>query len=325
MISFRFHVVSITAIFLAIALGVVIGTTYVDELTVDQLKNRIETVENRANATRADNEGLEDELATTRQYLDLSSEYAVTDRLTDVPVFLTAVRGVDEEAVERTVALLRRAGGLTPGIVWLEPRWAAEGEEDLEALATIVGGSASSSREDLWASAWEDLTAELASDPTPPDPDAVDAGPSGAAEGSTLSDLEEDGFIAIDALDDETVGPDDLRGSGARVVVVTGARAQEEIAPLVPVAVGASIDAGLVTAVGDVFVPAPKAPDRGADLSESLDETQRETAIIVDDLDLEAGRVAVVLALDAGDNGELGRHYGYGDGADAVLPAWTPP
>ena len=30
-------------------------------------------------------------------------------------------------------------------------------------------------------------------------------------------------------------------------------------------------------------------------------------------------------ALDAAADGDVGRHYGYGDGADAVLPAWTPP
>ena len=47
--------------------------------------------------------------------------------------------------------------------------------------------------------------------------------------------------------------------------------------------------------------------------------------MIVDDVDLEAGRVAVVLGLDAAADGETGRHYGYGEGADAVLPAWTPP
>ena len=40
MISFRFHVVSITAVFLAIAIGVVVGSTYVDRAIVDTLRNR---------------------------------------------------------------------------------------------------------------------------------------------------------------------------------------------------------------------------------------------------------------------------------------------
>jgi hypothetical protein len=329
MISFRFHVVSITAIFLAIAIGVVVGSTYVDELTVDQLRSRIETVEDRADATRGENGRLEEELATTREYVDLSSEYAVTDRLTDVPVFLTAVRGVDEAAVERTLVLLRRAGGAVPGIVWLEPRWAAEGDEDAEALAAIVGGSGSSSREDLWTSAWEDIAGELTADAVS-EPGTVEPGvdtdePAGEDGPSTLSELEAAGFLTIDPLDDDAVAADDLLGRSPRVVVLTGARADDEIAALFPVAVAASVEAGLVTVTGDVYVTAPEAPGRGTEVIESLDEAVLEATVVVDDVDLEAGRVAVVLALDAAAEGEVGLHYGYGDGADGVLPAWTPP
>ena len=44
----------------------------------------------------------------------------------------------------------------------------------------------------------------------------------------------------------------------------------------------------------------------------------------MDGVDLESGRVAAVLALDSAADGEVGLHYGYGEGADAVLPAWTP-
>ena len=44
MISFRFHVVSITAVFLAIAIGVVVGSTYVDRAIVESLQNRIDSV-----------------------------------------------------------------------------------------------------------------------------------------------------------------------------------------------------------------------------------------------------------------------------------------
>jgi Copper transport outer membrane protein, MctB len=324
MISFRFHVVSITAIFLAIAIGVVVGSTYVDDVFVDNLERQISTVEGNVTEVRDENSRLEDQLETTREYVDLSSEYAVTDRLTDVPVLVTAARGVDEDAVERTVVLARRAGGSVPGIVWLEPRWAVEGDDDLEALAEIVGGSAGDPREVLWAAAWEDITEELAADPVAElDPDGGDSGSSSGT--STLAELEAAGFLTVDALDDESVGPDDLLGTHPRMLVVTGARAQEEVAPVVPTAVSASVDAGLVTVVGDVYVVAPEAPGRGAALAESLDEALREAIVIVDDADLEAGRVAVVLALDAADNGGTGLHYGYGDEADAVLPAWTPP
>jgi len=62
MISFRFHVVSITAVFLAIAIGVVVGTTYVDGAVVDGLRNRIDSVEGNLDDRRAENDRLESEL-----------------------------------------------------------------------------------------------------------------------------------------------------------------------------------------------------------------------------------------------------------------------
>jgi len=315
MISFRFHVVSITAIFLAIAVGVVVGSTYVDQLTVDQLRNRIETVEDRADAAREENARLEDELKRTEGYVDLSSQYAVTDRLTDVPVLLLAARGVDEAAVEQSVVLARQAGAVVPGIVWMEPRWALDGEDDAKALATIVGGSGSDDPEDLWAAAWQGVTDELAT------ADVSEQGQSG----TMLGDLEAAGFLTVDGLDDDSVGLADLAGSAPRVLVLTGARAQSEVAPVVPVVVTATTDGGLTTVVGDIYVRADEAPGRGVDLTDILDDSTLDSIVIVDDADLEAGRVAAVLGLDSAADGQLGVHYGYGDGADAVLPAWTAP
>ena len=111
MISFRFHVVSITAVFLAIAIGVVVGTTYVDGAVVDGLRNRIDSVEGNLDDRRAENDRLESELGLASSYIEASAPFAVTDRLIDVPVLLVAARGVDETVVERTAGLTRLAGG----------------------------------------------------------------------------------------------------------------------------------------------------------------------------------------------------------------------
>jgi hypothetical protein len=313
MISFRFHIVSITAVFLAIAIGVVVGSTYVEGFTVDQLEKRIETVEDRADKTREENARLEDELDASNRYIELSSEYAVTDRLTDVPVLLLAARGIDEASVERTVVLARQAGAAVPGIVWMEPRWALEGEDDADALASIVGGSSSDDPADLWAAAWQGITDELA---------AADVSEQGQA-GTMLGDLEAAGFLTVDSLDDDSIGLADLAGAGPRMLVLTGAEAQSEVAPVVPVAVKAGVDGGMVSVVGDIYVRADEAPGRGASLTDLLDDATLDSIVIVDDADLEPGRVAVILGLDSAADGQLGFHYGYGDGADAVLPAWT--
>ena len=74
--------------------------------------------------------------------LDLANEAASTRAhrsrsrtgSTDVPVVVVAVRGVDEDAVNRTVDLARQAGAAVPGVVWLEDRWALD-DDDVQALA----------------------------------------------------------------------------------------------------------------------------------------------------------------------------------------------
>jgi hypothetical protein len=79
----------------------------------------------------------------------------------------------------------------------------------------------------------------------------------------------------------------------------------------------------LVTVVGDIYVRADEAPGRGVALTEMFEDATLDSIVIVDAADLEAGRVAAVLALDSAADGQVGLHFGYGEGADAVLPAWT--
>jgi hypothetical protein len=325
MISFRFHVVSITAVFLAIAIGVVVGTTYVDGAIVDGLRNRIDSVEENLDERRAENDQLEGELERAGAYTDASDDYAVTDRLTGVPVLLVATRGIDEGVVEQTALLAQQAGAITPGIVWLEGAWSLEGEDERSALADLVGGSADDPVEDLWAATWDAIVVELT------EGDSTEVGPTTTTlddEAATplLLALEAGGFISIDAIDDESPSLDDLVGTTPRVLAVTGQRAQEAVSTMVPAVVNAAVDGGLSVVVADVYVEAPEAPGRGDLLQEALPEALRDVIVFVDNADRADGRVAAVLGLDwvADGTGNAG-HFGYGAGADGVLPPWTAP
>jgi len=331
MISFRFHVVSITAVFLAIAIGIVVGSTYVDGAVVDGLRNRIKSVSDNLDERKTENDRLEGELGTARTYIDSSADFAVSGRLVDVPVLLVAVRGVDEGAVERVALLSRRAGGTVPGVVWLEPKWALEGEDRAQ-LAEIVGARPGATPEVLWASAWEGVVDELTAVP-------VDTGPGDAAApdsqettttippaavSEVLGGLEAGGFLSVDSLDDASSSLTDLAGTTPSFLLLTGPRARDEVVPMLPVVIEAVVQGGLPTVVGDVHVDAPEAPGRGEALRELFAPELLDAVVLVDDADRSEGQVTAVLALDAAVDGLTG-HFGYGDGADGVLPSWTPP
>jgi Copper transport outer membrane protein, MctB len=317
MITFRFHIVSITAVFLAIAIGVVVGTTYIDGAVVDGLRNRIDSVEQNLDDRKAENDQLDAALGLATSYIDASAPYAVTDRLTDAPVLVLATTGVDEAAVEGMVSLTRLAGGATPGVVWLETPWDLESGDDRAALAEILDRDPDAEVEDLLADAWTAIAQELTTAST-------DGSLTDPTSTEVIDALIEAGFLSVDALGDDSTTLADLAGAQPRVLVVTGARAEPGPASVVPLIAEAAVDRELITVVADVHVTAPEAPGRGEELLASLSPELLEVVAIVDNADRTEGQVASVLALAAGANGPVG-HLGYGDGANGILPAWTPP
>jgi hypothetical protein len=320
MISFRFHIVSLIAVFLALAIGVVVGSTYVDGAVVDGLRSQISRVSGNLDERQAESEALRGDLGDATDYIAASADFAVTERLTDVPVLLVAVRGIDEGAVQETARLARRAGAVLPGIVWLEPAWAVDGADAQAALAHIVGRSPGVSPELLWRSAWSEVMAEL----TPAAEDTTTTVSTPAPASEVLTGLQEAGFITVDPLDDDTVRLADLAGTGAQVMAIGGTGAKEELRSLLPAVVGAAVAAERPTVVGDVFVDTQDGPGRAEAITADLSEEQLAAVALVDDVELREGQVATVLALDAAADGVVG-HYGRGDGAEGILPTWTSP
>jgi hypothetical protein len=314
MISFRFHVVSITAVFLAIAIGVVVGTTYVDRAVVDSLESRVDRVSRNLDQRKAENDALDGALGDLRRYAGASTDWAVTGRLTDVPVMLLAVRGLDGDVANTALQLARRAGAAVPGVTWLEGRWALEGDDDHDALATAAGVDASSSDTTLRADAISALVSAL----------------SVPAEGATneeaaamLDRMVEAGFLTVDVKGDGAPALDELAGTAPRVLLLSSSDVADKLGSLIgPLASRASA-AGLATVAAEAYVSKTDGPKRGEVVLTALDDA-RDRVSVVDDLEVPEGRVAAILALAEVSTGQVG-HFGYGDGADGVLPAWTAP
>ena len=148
MVNFRFHLVSLIAVFLALGLGILTGSAVVNQATVQGIRREIRDVRAEVNDLRDANGALTDELGRTSEFVAESAAFAVDGRLTGVPVAIVAERGVSEDAVDDTANLVRTAGADAPAVVWLEERWKLESEEDAQALrdATDLLGGANSVR-----------------------------------------------------------------------------------------------------------------------------------------------------------------------------------
>lgn len=307
MINFRFHLISLIAVFLALAVGVVMGYAVLGQPTVDTLQSRVDTVEARADAIRGENNQLRAEQSRLENLLSELDQYSVTDRLADTGVLPVAVRGVDAGKVTEAVQLARIAGASAPGIVWLEDKWGLENDDDAAELATIVG-STSTSRAVIRDAAARALANRLIVGP-----------PTGRAD--VLTQLDDAGFISFQEVDGVEFDPAKLDARSSRVLVVGGNGADVRFDRSALPLASALAESGRLVAVADDWREVDQGPARGEELAPIRDGDLGDQIATLDNFDRVDGPLVAVLVL-----GDLGRgiigHYGFGAGADRVAPEW---
>jgi hypothetical protein len=316
MINFRFHLVSLVAVFLALTVGIVMGAAVIDQAIVDGLNQRIDSVSARADERERENESLSGDVSRLEEYVEQSQPYVVERRLPEVPVVVVAVRGTNEDTVAEQVATLREAGAVAPGILWLEESWAMDG--DAAAVLAETLGETSDEPAARRDTAWRALATRLASGQ-----EGGTTTPPGTAVGpDPLTALVEGGFVEIEAVGDRTIDPATFPGPDSQVVLLTSAGAAPGTGNLARVGARALADAGLPTVVGEVHDDSLDV-DRGATLGALREGDQLAAVSTVDDVDLREGRIAVVLAAaDLGREPAVTGHYGYGEGATRALPPY---
>lgn len=304
MISLRQHVVTIVAIFLALALGVLAGSAFVQPRLIESLETQVDEQRQRITDLQDEVGQLRDQLAAEQAFNDAALPHLTRNRLIGLDAVVLSQEGVEDEVVAETRGALEEAGAT---VVVLEARstLAPQDEEGQAALAEVLTLT-ETTPEDLSRLAAETLAERLASEERrdPPDP-------------GLLHLLLTDGYLAsLDAsLSDETLAT--IGGPDQMVVVLAGGddpeavMAPEDFAvPLVerladlglPVAAGESVD----TAVP--FVPLLR--DGGTD-----------GVVTVDDLDESRGGAALVLGLERLLLTGQGGDYGVKGGAAPLPPA----
>ena len=120
MINFRFHLVSLVAVFLALGLGILMGSTVIDQGIVDRLDREIKSVRNENSKVEAQNSDLTKQNKQLQQYIDDLSPYAGAARLDGLSVAVVAENGVDGDVVKQTETMLRDAGADVPAVLSLD-------------------------------------------------------------------------------------------------------------------------------------------------------------------------------------------------------------
>ncbi len=334
MINFRYHLISLVAVFLALAVGVVMGSAVIDKAVVETLEDQQRGIAGRVDEALAENEALRGRLAEvdarTQRLADEAAPRLLADRLAEVPVLVLATRGVAPEAVDAAVALLDTAGAEHEGTLWFTERLALDSDEERRDMARALGRGEGLAAPVLRAMAVDEL-AEALTPSAPPDEEGrggarID-GETGVAPEDAVSELRDAGFVDFDppeGAEQQTTG---LAVPGMRVLFVTGPGAvlgdAQWARPLVEALVGEAPDPPAVPLlVAESSAAESSAPgvDQQAGLSAALrgDDELSIRLSTVNRIDDFAGQLAVVLALQDLGEGRVGH---YGRDAQRLIPA----
>jgi hypothetical protein len=313
-IDFRYHLVSLIAVFLAVALGIVIGTTQLNGPLTDNLQTQV-------TALQQDKRSLEDQTQLLQTQLDDvgSFDEAVGPTLVENTlagrsvVFVVTSKDVDPAVVEGLTALVGSAGATVTGTIRLADSYAAPSTQS--ALDSYLSGPGipATVTTPPTGDVGEQVASVLAQVLMVPGPGSPDAGvaPSPTDTSTVLAGLEELGVLSQDT---SSVSP-----ANFAVVLAQGTVSGDDAAPrataLVQLATALDDEGSGAVVAGDLA----SAGDGG--LVAAVRSQQTATAIVstVDNAGTAAGRISTVLALAAEARDSSGE-YGVGKDTQPVPP-----
>ena len=343
MINIRYHVYSLVAVFLALAIGVAAGSTVVQRSVVDNLRSTQGRIEKNLDALQKANGNLQNRVDDLEQRSDALADAGASSLLADdllgQSVIVVRAAGVDGGTLSRARNVLKVAGADVVADVQLKANTAEADSlaavaaalqlaDDQRAPATVqadvgqrLGALLADVREDTAKAAAGGRTAaaRAAASTTAP----TGAGdPSGAALAlrDYLDQLASAGLVSVQG----SLGKDPaVNAIGAKVLVLGGATTDFDPVPVLkPMleALAASGETAALAADAELATP-PAKDDKEHDLVPAVrgDGRLQDVVSTVDNLEDFAGLAAMVLALADLATGGVG-DYGTGDGAKALLP-----
>jgi Copper transport outer membrane protein, MctB len=121
-INFRYHVVSLTAVFLALAIGLVVGTAALNGPVADSLKDQVSALSKDNSNFRDQANQYRDELNRTQDFAAELAPTLLAGKLTDRPILLLALPG-SQDYVDQVKTMLTLAGATVTAKVTVQDKF----------------------------------------------------------------------------------------------------------------------------------------------------------------------------------------------------------
>ncbi|MDS1269490.1 copper transporter [Lipingzhangella sp. LS1_29] len=328
MIGFRYHVVSIVAVLLALTVGLVLGTTVLQDPVMQRLSSDANETREQLAEMQEHRDLAQSRVAGADELLDAYAGEILGGRLDGVRVVLVEAPGAEDGVSSELIDRFDQAGATVTGQLRLTETYVDPEERVfLDELTTQLASGVDLPDGDAHRRAGTQLAHALL------DPAGAEAEP---GQGDTDAAVEEssaqlDAGTVVEGFDQAglvtTVG-DPQAGADIAVLVASGASAPttddsgavdtSTDTDTAMLALGEAL--ATVGASGAVVAGPPTTADRG--LIERVYQAQTRITT-VDSADTSAGAVATALAVASTVDGRLGR-YGVGPYTESFLPAEVP-
>jgi Copper transport outer membrane protein, MctB len=306
-INFRYHVVSLTAVFLALAIGLVVGTAALNGPAVDALSDQVNGIGRQNQQLRDQVNHFKDEANTQEQFATQAAPIMLADKLRNRRVMVVALPAAGKYVKDVTDMLQTGGAKITARVEVQDKFTESTNNSQLLDLATITRPVGVSEPATTNTDGVETSTALLAAVLMDRKPGQV-AVPDDQRR-TVLSAYAQGGWIIVTG---DVAGPAeavvlltgapyvDHDAAKRNTAVVTVAEQLRKAGPIVVGSDGVGTDGNAVTAV-------------------RRDPVLTKSISTVDNIATPQGRVVVALALAEQLNGASG-HYGIGDGAATLIP-----
>lgn len=308
MINFRYHVVSLTAVFLALAIGLVVGTTALNGPISESLKEQVEEFGKQNQELRDRINHLEDDVDKKEDFASQVAPALLANKLTgDRVLVLTMPSGAGY--VEDVSKMLVAGGATITGTVQINDKFIdpARNDELLDlahtTLPASIVGSFPTNVDGVEASSA--MLAAVLLDRTPPVP---------ANElQAVLAMYKKSEYVTISG---------NVTGPANAVVVISGPPIADKDGPRKNAAVVTLVDQ--FDQAGKIVVAANGlAGDGNVVAAVRADPKLKTTVSTVDNVSTPQGRLAAALAVAEQVDGREAGQYGIGDGT-SLLPKLVP-
>jgi hypothetical protein len=122
-IDFRYHLVSIVAVFLALAIGIVLGSTELQGNTIDVLRTSSNSLKNQLGQTQAERNTLQQELSSDQAFIATAEPRLLAHELPGMRIVLVTEPGASSTVISGVKQAALQAGATVTGQVAIQPKF----------------------------------------------------------------------------------------------------------------------------------------------------------------------------------------------------------